>query len=519
MTQRKLTMLLIMDGWGICAPGPGNACSLAETPNLDRLWADNPHTELIPYGEAVGLPAGQMGNSEVGHLNLGAGRVVYQDIVRISKAIESGEFFDNPAFKEVMAAVKSSGGALHLLGLISDGGVHSLLTHLYALIDMARQEGVDRVFVHAFMDGRDTPPKSGLGYLKEVVEVMAGKGLGRVATVGGRYWGMDRDKRWERVERHYEALVRGRGRLASDPLEAMAESYENGETDEFITPTVIVDAGGRPLGLISDGDGVIFFNFRADRAREMTRVLTWPGFDEFDASDRPRLAGYVTMTNYDETFDLPIAFPPVKLTGLLGEVVSKAGLKQLRIAETEKYAHVTYFFNGGEEEPFPGEERILIPSPQEVETYDQKPQMSAFEVTEAVLEKIEAGDLDLIVLNFANGDMVGHTGVLEAAIVACATVDECVGRIEKAVLARGGRLIITSDHGNAEQMLDADGNPYTAHTVSNPVPFILVGVEGVGLRSGGVLADVAPTILELMGLDQPPEMTGRSLVIDPRRGE
>ncbi len=509
----QLTVLTILDGWGLAPPGPGNALRLARTPNWDRLWAENPRAELVCFGPAVGLPEGVMGNSEVGHLNIGAGRVVYQDISRIDRALESGQFFENEALKALMSDARKAGGALHLLGLVSDGGVHSVLRHLYAVVDMAQAEGIERLFLHAFLDGRDTPPNSGLGYLKEVIQVLKEKGLGRLATLGGRFWGMDRDKRWDRVARHYAALIAGQGRLSQDPLKAVEESYARGETDEFITPTVIVDSQSRPMGLIRDGDGVVFFNFRADRGREMTQALAVEGFDGFEASNRPRLAGYVTMTLYDETFGLPVAFPPEHLDNILGEVVSKARCKQLRIAETEKYAHVTYFFNGGQEEPFPGEERILIPSPKEVATYDLKPAMSAPQVTERVVSEINGGRFDLIVLNFANGDMVGHTGVLPAAMAACEAVDQCLGRVEAAVRSKKGTLVVTSDHGNAEQMIDGRGQPYTAHTVTNRVPFVLVGRRGAKLASRGALCDIAPTILELMGLSQPPEMTGRSLII------
>ncbi|MBW1712458.1 MAG: 2,3-bisphosphoglycerate-independent phosphoglycerate mutase [Deltaproteobacteria bacterium] len=508
----RLTMLMILDGWGLAPPGPGNAVHLAQTPNMDRLWAERPRARLVCHGRAVGLPEGQMGNSEVGHLNIGAGRVVYQDITRIDRAIESGQFMENPALKKIMAKTRQAGGRLHLLGLVSDGGVHSSLDHLKALVDMAGREGLERVFLQAFMDGRDTPPHSGLGYLGQVVKFFKDKGLGSVASLGGRYWGMDRDKHWSRVAKHYAALVEGQGRLAVDPLAAVRESYQAGETDEFIVPTVIVDGQGRPVGPIRDKDGVIFFNFRADRAREMTRALALDNFTEFETASRPRLSGLVTMTLYDECFNLPAAFPPEHPQAILGQVISQASGRQLRIAETEKYAHVTYFFNGGQEEPFPGEERILIPSPREVATYDQKPEMSAPEVCDRVLAEIKKGTFDFIVLNFANGDMVGHTGVLEAAIAACQTVDSCVGRVEAQVRSQGGRLLVTADHGNAEQMIDDQGQPYTAHTVSNPVPFILAEDGDLKLRPEGILGDIAPTVLELMGLEQPPEMSGRSLI-------
>ncbi len=505
-------MLTILDGWGSAPPGPGNAVHLARTPNIDRLTEAWPRCSLVCHGEAVGLPQGQMGNSEVGHLNIGAGRIVFQDITRIDRAVASGEFKNNENLNGLMEKIRQGQGSLHLLGLISDGGVHSSLSHLRALLEMARERGLEKVFIHAFMDGRDTPPDSGLDYLTEVQGFLDKLGLGAIATVGGRYWGMDRDKRWKRVAKHYQALVQGMGRTTSDPLKAMRSSYDSGETDEFIIPTVVVDGNEKPLGLIRDGDGVVFFNFRADRAREMTRALALDEFDEFDRGNRPDLCGYVTMTLYDDSFGLPVAFPPVRPVETLGQVVSEAGLKQLRIAETEKYAHVTYFFNGGEETPYSGEDRVLIPSPREVETYDQKPEMSAPEVCGRVLAEIDRGVYDFIVLNFANGDMVGHTGIIKAAVAACETVDSCVGLIADKILGLGGILLITADHGNAERMIDQDGSPYTAHSSDNPVPFILAGAGGRPLRQGGRLGDIAPTVLELMGLGQPPAMTGASLL-------
>ena len=507
-------MLAILDGWGIAPPGPGNAVTLARTPNLDRLAGDWPGTRLVCHGEAVGLPPGQMGNSEVGHLNIGAGRVVYQDISRIDRAVASGQFKENQVLTGLMDKVARSGAALHLLGLVSDGGVHSSLEHLKALVEMARERGLKKVFIQAFMDGRDTPPDSGLGYLGSLVEFLGRTGLGAVASLGGRYWGMDRDKRWDRVAKHYRVLVGGEGQRAADPLEAVRRAYDSGETDEFVTPTAITGPDGEPLGPIRDGDGAIFFNFRADRAREMTRALALEGFDGFDRGRRPDLAGFVTMTLYEASFGLPVAFPPVHHEDILGQVVSRAGLRQLRIAETEKYAHVTYFFNGGAETPFEGEDRILIPSPREVETYDQKPQMSAPEVCDRVLAEIDRGVYDLIVLNFANGDMVGHTGVLQAAIEACEVVDGCVGRIWELIDKLGGVLMVTADHGNAEMMIDAEGNPYTAHSPDNPVPFILAGNGPGPLRREGRLCDIAPTVLRLMELPLPSAMTGRSLLED-----
>ena len=514
-------VLTILDGWGIAEPSPTNAVSVAATPNMDRLSGAYPMTTLTAHNGLVGLPEGQMGNSEVGHLNIGAGRIVYQDFTRIDLAAERGEFAANPVLAGVMDAVSGTGGRLHLCGLLSDGGVHSHIRHLVALLEMAAVRGLGRqVSVHAFMDGRDTPPSSGISYMEELVRAMARTGCGRVATVSGRYWAMDRDKRWDRVEKAWAALVHGRGATASDPVALVRANYERGETDEFITPTVLVDAGGAPLAPIVDGDAVLFFNFRADRVRELCHAFGDAEFTGFATGPRPHLAQLATMTEYEAEFTFPVAFPPVSLTRILGEEVSRHGKRQLRIAETEKYAHVTYFFNGGIEVPFAGEERILINSPRDVATYDQKPQMSAIEVTDTLLrtltEQEAAGrPFDLVVLNFANGDMVGHTGVLSAAITACETVDTCIGRIEAFVRERGGVMLITADHGNAEQMFDPTTNgPHTAHTL-NPVPCILVSDahKNARLRAGGALKDLAPTILTLMALPVPAEMEGESLIV------
>jgi 2,3-bisphosphoglycerate-independent phosphoglycerate mutase len=452
-----------------------------------------------------------MGNSEVGHLNIGAGRVVYQDLTRISLSIENGEFFQNAELLKVMQGVVDGDGKLHLMGLLSDGGVHSHNTHLYALVEMARQVGVKQVCIHAFMDGRDTPPKSGADYLAQLEEQLRDIGLGQVATVIGRYWAMDRDNRWDRVERAYLAMTQAAGACFSNTAEAIADAYAKEQTDEFVEPRII--AGGAAC-TVDDGDGMVFFNFRADRAREITRAFTAPAFDGFSRKKLPKLSGYVCLTEYDATFGLPIAFPPETYPELLGEVVARAGRKQLRIAETEKYAHVTFFFNGGKEEPFEGEDRVLIPSPKEVATYDLKPEMSAPAVTDAMLERVASGQYDLIILNFANPDMVGHTGVESAAVRAMETVDTCVGRVVEAVLSVGGSLLITADHGNCEQMTDAKGAPHTAHT-SNPVPVILIDPDlaAVSLRDG-ILADLAPTLLQMMGLPQPAAMTSRSLLGD-----
>jgi 2,3-bisphosphoglycerate-independent phosphoglycerate mutase len=509
---RRPVVLMILDGWGINPSCEHNAACQARTPCLDGLRRDYPTTEIDASGLAVGLPEGQMGNSEVGHLNIGAGRVVYQELTRISLAIEQGDFFNNPVLIEVMAEVRRKGGKLHLLGLLSDGGVHSHNNHLYALVEMARQQGVPEVCIHAFLDGRDTPPQSGQKYLAQLEERLAAIGLGRVATVTGRFYAMDRDNRWERVERAYRAMTEGQGHSFASSDEAIAKAYGDGQTDEFIEPCVISHDGSS--NTVDDGDGLIFFNFRADRAREISRTFTECEFRGFQRSKSPRLTGFVCLTEYDETFGLPVAFPPANYPAILGEVVSKAGLQQLRIAETEKYAHVTFFFNGGNESPFAGEERVLIPSPQEVATYDQKPAMSAPQVTAEMLERVAGGRYDLIVLNFANPDMVGHTGIMAAAVEAMEIVDNCVGQVVEAVLAAGGNLLITSDHGNCEQMSAADGSPHTAHT-ANPVPLILVDPDRHHSRlRRGKLADIAPTLLELLGLTQPPEMTGCSLLQD-----
>ncbi len=507
---RRPIVLMILDGWGINPSCEHNAACQARTPRLDELRRVYPTTEIDASGLAVGLPEGQMGNSEVGHLNIGAGRIVYQDLTRISRSIEKGEIFDNQALTQVMAQVRQSGGKLHLMGLLSDGGVHSHNSHLYALMETAKRQGIAEVCIHAFLDGRDTPPQSGHQYLAQLEQRLATLGLGRVATVIGRYYAMDRDNRWERIERAYRAMTEGIGRRCANSTEAIRQAYQAGQTDEFVEPCVIEHNGASCM--VDDGDGLIFFNFRADRAREITRTFTECAFGGFKRGKSPKLVGFVCLTEYDETFGLPVAFPPETYPAILGEVLAAAGRRQLRIAETEKYAHVTFFFNGGNETPFTGEERVLIPSPQEVATYDQKPAMSAPQVTEEMLARVAGGGYDLIVLNFANPDMVGHTGVLEAAIAAMETVDVCVGQVVDAVLAAGGSLLVTSDHGNCEQMSAADGSPHTAHT-TNPVPLILVDPERrqAQLRHGK-LADIAPTLLDLLNLDQPPEMTGRSLL-------
>ncbi|TAL18718.1 2,3-bisphosphoglycerate-independent phosphoglycerate mutase [bacterium] len=510
----RKTALIILDGWGYRPERENNAIAEAGTPNLDKLCREYPCATLAASGLAVGLPEGQMGNSEVGHLNLGAGRIVYQDLTRINLAVKDGSIKENRVLREACDAAARGGKALHLMGLLSDGGVHSHQEHLYALVRMAKLCGVKNIFVHAFMDGRDTPPRSGLGYVEKLEAALKEIGAGRIATVSGRFYAMDRDNRWERVEKAYRALVRGEGERAGSAAEAVKASYEAGQVDEFILPTVVVAEAGSPAGKIEDGDSVVFFNFRSDRARQLTRVFTEEGFSHFDVSDRPRLSSYVTMTEYDETFTTPIAFPQQTLRNILAEVLSDAGKTQLRIAETEKYAHVTFFFNGGVEKSWPGEERILIPSPREVATYDQKPQMSAFAVRDRLLQEIESKKFDNIVVNFANLDMVGHTGIMEAAKEAVKAVDSCVGELAAALCRNGYCAIITADHGNAEEMWDAaSGQPMTAHT-TNRVPLILMDddLRGEKLRADGILADVAPTLLALMGVEIPPEMTGRSLL-------
>ncbi|MBI2264471.1 MAG: 2,3-bisphosphoglycerate-independent phosphoglycerate mutase, partial [Armatimonadetes bacterium] len=507
MKDPKKVLLMILDGWGINPSREGNAIAQAHTPNMIRFAKECPSTSLLTSGAHVGLPDGQMGNSEVGHLNLGAGRIVYQEIARISKAIQDGSFFENPEFLRVMKHVAEHQVALHLLGLVSDGGVHSSMDHLFALLEMAQRNRVPQVYLHAFLDGRDTPPDSSLKYLGQGEERMKSLGLGKIATIAGRYYPMDRDKRWDRVQMGYDALVFGKGVPAASVDQAVRQSYTKGVTDEFVLPTVIQDAEGRPVALIGDGDGVIFFNFRADRARQLTSALALDDFSGFDRPTRPKIA-YVCMSEYDDDFNLPVAFPVENIRRTIGEIIDAAGLLQFRIAETEKYAHVTYFFNGGREEPFSGEERQLIPSPK-VATYDLQPQMSAGEVTEKLVSAIQADRYAFILVNYANSDMVGHTGIMAAAIQAVSFVDECVGKVVETARSKGWTVLITADHGNSELMIDpVTGGPHTAHT-TNPVPFHIVTDREIRLApEQGILADVAPTILYLMGIESPPEMTG-----------
>jgi len=498
--------LLIMDGFGLAQPGPGNAIHLANTPELDALIEKHPHTALSASGKDAGLPEGTMGNSEVGHTNIGAGRVVYQNLLRISNAIDDGSFYDNPVYIEAADACAASGASAHILGLLSDVGVHSHTDHLWALLKLLKARGLTRVYLHCFMDGRDSSPTSGAGYMRETVRQCAQLGIGKVASICGRFYGMDRDQRWDRVKRAYDAMVLGEARYDPDPVNAVEESYTAGKTDEFIEP-VVCDKEG----LISPGDTVFFINFRPDRAREITSAFTDPLFDGFNRAKGYFPLSFICAAQYDA--DIPnvrIAFPPEFPKNTFGEYLSKLGMTQLRIAETEKYAHVTFFFNGGIEAPFPGEDRILIPSSKEYPTYDLIPQMKALEITEKVCQKISEGLYDVVVVNLANCDMVGHTGVMKAAITAVETVDSCVGRIVRATAQEGGITIVTSDHGNAEDMTDPNKSPHTAHS-TNPVPFIICGADAA-LRSGRI-CDIVPTILEMMGLEKPPEMTGISLIV------
>jgi 2,3-bisphosphoglycerate-independent phosphoglycerate mutase len=530
MTRPKPLVLSILDGWGYRAERKANAIALARKPTYDRLLSEYPNTLIHTSGKYVGLPDGQMGNSEVGHLNIGAGRLVHMDSTRVELMIQNGEFFSHPVLLAAMKNARNGGRRLHLFGLLSDGGVHSHINHLYALLKMAKQNGVDRVFVHAFMDGRDTLPTSGAGYLEQLQQKMREYSTGKIAAVSGRYFAMDRDRRWERIAKAFNAMVYGNGEAAKcvDPVQGVKDSYNKDVTDEFIVPFVCVDNRGQPLATIRDEDSCICFNFRADRVRQITRALTrnsglneqggsdLPGAADLDAvipRDRvPKKLHYVCMTQYDKKFKLPVVIPPESLNNILANVMAQLNLRNLRVAETEKYAHVTYFFNGGMEEPFPGEERLLVPSPK-VATYDLKPEMSAAGIADAVIKAVEDGTFDVIIVNFANADMVGHSGKIEPTVKGVETVDACLGRIYPAVRAKGGALLITADHGNAEMMIDPKtGGPHTAHT-TNPVPFIVVSADSkqFSLKPDGSLRDISPTVLGMFGIPQPKEMTGHDL--------
>jgi 2,3-bisphosphoglycerate-independent phosphoglycerate mutase len=512
MTKKRGPLaLIVIDGWGHSLAREGNAIALAATPFYDELCEKYPSTLLEAHGSRVGLPAGVMGNSEVGHLNIGSGRVIRMDVSLVDHEIETGEFFRNVALANAMEKARHPERALHLMGLLSDGQVHSSLTHLAALLQMAKQHGVERVFVHGFLDGRDTPPISGVQYVASLQRKIAEIGCGEIANLIGRYYAMDRDKRWERTQRAYDLLVKAIGFRATDPIAAINESYARGVTDEFVEPISIVRADGSPVATIKDDDSVIFFNFRPDRARQLTRALAVEGFNEFPVPDRPRVQ-YVCFTMYDNSFNLPVAFPPRHHQNVLAEVWSRSRIENYRLAETEKYAHVTYFFNGGVEKEYPCERRLLVPSPK-IATYDLEPEMSAFKVTDKVLRGVDEGETDVFVINFANADMVGHTGKLDKTIEACQYVDSCLGWITKRIREARGITLITADHGNAEQMIDPiSGGPHTAHT-TNPVPFHLIDEDSIGmkLRGGGALEDVAPTVLALIGEEKPLEMTGRDL--------
>lgn len=510
--NNKFTALIIMDGFGERKDSEGNAVKLAGTPHISALEAEYPTTFIGASGMSVGLPDGQMGNSEVGHLNIGAGRIVYQELTRITKAIQDGDFFQVKEFNDAIDNCLKNGTDLHLFGLLSDGGVHSHNEHLYALVELAKKRGLDRVYIHCFMDGRDVPPDSGKGYMEQLEAKLQEIGVGKIATVSGRYYAMDRDNRWERVQKAYDAIAKSEGEFNESAVAAMQASYDAGVMDEFVLPTVITQ-NGQPVARVKKDDSIIFFNFRPDRAREITRTFIDPEFSGFAREYFP--VYFVSMTQYDKTFEnIHVAYKPQTLENTLGEYLSKNGVKQFRIAETEKYAHVTFFFNGGVEQPNPGEDRVLIPSPK-VATYDLQPEMSAYEVTEKAVERIKSGEYGVMILNFANPDMVGHTGVLEAAEKAVRTVDECVGKVVDAILSVGGQVIITADHGNSELMIDpTTGGPFTAHT-TNPVPFILVGKDwkGAKLREDGILADIAPTMLDMMDLPKPKEMEGTSMIV------
>lgn len=506
--------LIILDGFALRDERQGNAVAQANKPNFDRLWREYPHTTLQAFGEAVGLPEGQMGNSEVGHLNIGAGRIVYQSLTRVNLAIRERDFFTNKTFLTAMDHVKKNGTNLHLFSLLSDGGIHSHIDHLYALLEMAAKESVKKVYVHAFLDGRDVPPQSAKTYLRALNAKLRETNVGQIATISGRYYAMDRDKRWERIEKSYRAMVYGEGRASIDPIEAVDDSYRNGIYDEFVIPTVMTNQDGSPVATIKEKDAIIFANFRPDRAIQMSQVFTNSDFRGFDRGNKfPQDVHFVCLTHFSETIQGHVAFQPTNLDNTLGEVLAQQGLKQLRIAETEKYPHVTFFFSGGREERFPGEKRILIDSPK-VATYDLKPEMSAYEVRDALLEEIDRNKHNVIILNFANPDMVGHSGKLQPTIRAVEAVDDCLGQIVQRITEKGGVAVITADHGNADEVVTIAGKPMTAHT-TNPVP-VIVTKRGLTLRDDGILADLAPTVLDLLSVEKPKEMTGKSLITSNR---
>jgi len=510
MARPKPVALIILDGFGLRGETQGNAVAQANKPNYDRFRTEYPYTTLTACGEAVGLPEGQMGNSEVGHLNIGAGRIVYQDLTRITKSIREGEFYDNETLIGAVRHAKENGKKLHLYGLLSDGGVHSHIEHLFALLDLCKKEQLEEVYIHAFLDGRDVAPNSARNHMEALVAKIEQVGVGKIATVQGRYYAMDRDKRWERVEKSYRAMVYGDGPQYTDPVKAIVESYEKSVFDEFVMPTVIVKEDGQPVGLVESGDAVIFFNFRPDRAIQLSQVFTNEDFRGFDRGDKaPTNLYYVCMTLFAESVGGYVAYKPKDLDNTLGEVLAQNGLKQLRTAETEKYPHVTFFFSGGRDVELPGEKRVLINSPK-VATYDLQPEMSAYELAESTVNEIKSGEHDVIILNFANPDMVGHSGLLEPTIKAVEVVDECLGKVVEAILEAGGVALITADHGNADVVRNPDDTPNTAHT-TNPVPFIVTR-KGAELRDGGILADIAPTMLQLLGVQQPEQMTGTSIL-------
>ncbi|HLS07681.1 2,3-bisphosphoglycerate-independent phosphoglycerate mutase [Lentibacillus sp.] len=510
MTDQKLAALIILDGFALREEEMGNAVKQANTPNFDRYWKKYAHNQLRASGEAVGLPDGQMGNSEVGHLNIGAGRIVYQSLTRVNLSIQKGEFFENEAFLKSVQHAKENDKALHIFGLLSDGGVHSHISHLFALLKLAKDHHLEKVYVHAFLDGRDVGPQTAKEYIKQTEDKMKAYGVGQFATISGRYYSMDRDKRWDRVKKAYDAMVYGKGPAYQDPYEVIDNSYENGIYDEFVIPSVLTDENGNPVGQVEDNDAIIFYNFRPDRAIQISRTFANDDFHDFDRGEHPpKNLDFVMLTEFSEAIDGYVAYKPVNLDNTVGEVLSQHNMKQLRIAETEKYPHVTFFMSGGRENEFPGEKRVLIDSPK-VATYDMKPEMSVYEVTDSLLKELDSKAHNAIILNFANPDMVGHSGKLKPTVKAIEAVDECLGKVVDKILELGGNAIITADHGNSDEVVTLEGDPMTAHT-KNPVP-VIVTKEEVELRDGGILADLSPTLLDLLGIDKPDEMTGESLI-------